>query len=379
MNHFTQPQIEFQKWILFKDRLERGINILSNLNMRNIPNFNKDMLNEIILACVAIDYSLGIPYQKASCKKSMKQALRKWMVTNYSFDDLLLADHQDILQRLSNNFRENVLVQQQEEGEGNNCKLISCRYTKYNPNDDEKVFNEVYLHEFEKRWKDGKRRLDEKCRKDLVVSVGVAAEPKIVDDNPNRYTNIESTKYCCNKSSKITEEYVAATNCKEHDSKYYQAKQNAVLFSMKDKAKETHIKPLLTASCYGVTVKRFQNFLSFGIHHLLQLEKQQLEQIALSNEREKQERWQTAKNAHLHWLKQKSSIDAEQQKRLMEEKEKERKRRENNMNRQMEHKTLFHTNLTHREVRFCTITRKVSTNYNTCSLPLMKPTTSLPF
>lgn len=324
VNHYTQVQDKFQKWVLFKDRLERGINILSNLHIENIPDFSTEILNEMILACVSIDYSLEIPNEK-NCKKSMKQALRQWLIANYSFDNLVLTDAD--INRLSKNFIEKILVQQ---GKENNYELLSCCYTRCNPNDDEKAVNEVYLREFENKWKEGKRRLDEKCRIGLVGT----AEPKMVGMYlKNRLDYLGSTKNSIDSSTKITE-YVNTDRKKECDSKYFQAKKMAVLsLPLKEQPKET-CKPL-TASCYSVSTQRFQRFLSFGIHYLLELEKQQSNQIAENIEREKLERQQTAKNAHLHWMKQKSAINAEQRKRLMEEHEKEETRQEN-MKRQME-------------------------------------------
>jgi len=373
MNQHSTDKVgedDFQNWVLTKDRLDRGIHILSSLNMNNIPSLK---LSDIFLACVSIDCSLEILQHKKSCKRSMKKSLRKWLIeNNYSFDGLLVKER-DVL-RLTKNFPEECFKQHTEEKCNVKNQLVLCYcYTKSNPTSDEKVLNEVYLEEYEKKWKESKSRLGEKCRQNFALELAAQtrAESKMIgvedEEDYSSPTSIvlgdglfyhaaakkdpHSTRNAVVDSSKVTHDNVRIEG-KEYDYKKYNQQDSKKLIasflsistsaaagrsSLVEEPKVTPPPPVindspalkfLTPSYYGVSVKRFQQFLSFGIEYLIQLEKEQFNVVAATSEREKVQRQEKAKVAHLQWLRRKSEIDAEKRKQLAEEKEKEQRRQE---------------------------------------------------
>ena len=102
-----QQWSEFDRWLIRKDRFERGRRILFGLSpsivfLEQCPNEDLDQskkydtLDDLILASVAIDCSMnnledcnGSSFSVDDKKKSMKSSLRTWLIQGrFTFDNL---------------------------------------------------------------------------------------------------------------------------------------------------------------------------------------------------------------------------------------------------------------------------------------------------
>lgn len=304
MSDVHQDEDGFDKWLQTKDRLERGLHILSNLEGTPIV---KKQLHKVMLAVLATDYSIGLHDEaKRTTKKSMmKNALRNWMIKHYSFESLHVT--QQDYDRFSPAMQDMI---PKEEG---NLILSSCTYTKCNADEDEKVANSLFLREFNRQWEEAKSRLHHKCEDDLRS----IAEPKTsamqLSDNKEYYPYSDMHQFEC----KVKES-------KDVELKGVQTKSTGVAPSSEP----------LTPEAYGVSKRRFQNHLSFGIRSLIQLEKDIKKEKVANAAAEKVEKQVEAKRAHDQWDEMKYRMEAEARKKANETLEAQ-------LNRKMEQEKIF--------------------------------------
>lgn len=230
-----QAQESFDAWLLRKNRLEKGINLLKRVKVEH-----GDDISEIFLASVAIDCSMR-NLKNVSSKanaKSMKRILKEWLSQNYSFRNVALSETEykmiKSLCALSSDDRTIILP--------------ICSYHNGNEKSDsmQKCMNQIFVNEFNRRWSDARNILHKKCLDDLMSPT---AEPKVKVAHDQEQNGAKMS-----------------VGFKEYKPSHKESKGCSQLVDIKTSGEKGATQAnILTPEFYRISSQRFQTYLSFGI------------------------------------------------------------------------------------------------------------------
>ena len=230
MNRAIRDQESFDAWLLRKNRLEHGIDLLNRIEVEH-----GEDISQIFLASVAIDCSIknSTNAQSEKYSKRMKRALKDWLSKNYSFRNVTLSEtEQEMVKNLCILSPDDILP--------------ICSYHNSTDNNDsmQKSINQIYINEFNRRWSEARNILHRKCVVDLESAT---AEPK----------NTLYQERCIAKVS---------NDCKEYKAMRKDSKACSNLIESKSKNDlRSNQAAVLTPDFYRVSLQRFQAYLSFGV------------------------------------------------------------------------------------------------------------------
>lgn len=272
-----QAQVSFDDWLLRKNRLEKGIDLLKKVEVEH-----DDDVSDLFLASITIESSmrnLTIAQTKTQAK-SMKVVLKEWLKSkNYSFRNITLSETEYKTVK-------HLCAVPQEYGTSDGTYILPiCSYCNSNEKTDnvQKYMNQIYINEFNRRWSHARNTLHKKCLYDLVPPI---AEPKAS---------------VAHFQAQISDGY------KEHKSSHKESKVLNVVDDKSKYEKKFSQVSILTPEFYRVSSQRFQAYLSFGINMMERIversERRALEKIAQEKrcrdlERDKLREYLMLKSSH---------------------------------------------------------------------------------
>jgi hypothetical protein len=183
--------------------------------------------------------------------------------------------------------------------------MLSCVYSKDSEiSCDQRIQNSLFVSEFNRKWNYGCVKLRDKCVEELQS----AAESKNYHQIESRTASMDCIK---DKEIKhhVNDKRISEMKEVKNIKPAVASKTKDYMVDYCEKKDHSPQNNNLSASVLGISEKRFQIFLAFGIRYLLQIEKDYQNRKKADDEQEKSEKKLEAKRAHEQWMENKSRLE----------------------------------------------------------------------